>query len=122
MKEVQEFLHHLIMWSNHKEFRCLRRTTQLDLMLLPTQITALSKDLLTDPLCLIGNRNDRSDGITGFGRLISNDQRVRRIVLARYHTDSRTPDGISSLKLEVQCIADTTLYVHIPRMFLVNRD
>jgi hypothetical protein len=111
------------------EFQCLGRTTKLGPMLLPTQITAAGEPLLKSPV-----RIAPLDGITGKGRLISNDGNsavwewqgessafqigVRMTAdcdgLSWYDITltPKQPVKLSSLRLEVPRREETARYIH----------
>lgn len=111
------------------EFRCLGRTTELGPMLLPTQITAAGKALLKSPV-----RITPLDGITGKGRLISNDGNSAKwewqgessaFTIGVHMTADcdglcwyditltpKQPVRLSSLRMEVPRREETARYIH----------
>ena len=115
--------------ASDSEFRCLGRTTKLGAMLLPAQITAAGEPLLKSPV-----RIAPLDGITGKGKLISNDGNsavwewqgessafkiaVRMTAdcdgLAWYDITltPKQPVKLSSLRLEVPRREETARYIH----------
>lgn len=115
------------------EFRCLGRTTKLGPMLLPTQITAADKPLLSSPVRLAADAG-ALDGLKGKGSLVSNDgnaavwewqgESSAFTIAVRMTAECdgfqwyditltpKQPVKLSSLRLEVPRSEPTARYVH----------